>query len=663
MSGDRTFRRRLLHTPLRDLCRGRITGRADLAGVFDSAALPDPLADLVRRVSRRTRLDRVERVDVARDLAEHFRDGLSAGTDEATLVRDFGDERAAARLLRRSMLRKRPAWRRAQRRLVQATLITVASVVGIYLLAAVRYWSQRPVIRTDYIAQLNSPIVAVPESDRSWPRIRAAMNEVRSLVEPPDRPMSDSMPEGAARDQVINRVADSARLATIEPWSGPDEEAMAREALDEDTPDAEAIAALFDRVEPALAELRAAAALPSLGREVGSGLPSDPEDIAFFGMESRVGPARTDWFANSVVAIELPHYNTLRSAARLLATDARRAIAAGEGVRAVDDLAATLELGRQVREPSFLIGQLVAIAIEQLAFDVVLDAMATRPDALTDADLARLAATIGALDGERLAMDLAGERLFFEDLAQRFYTDDGDGNGVLTLRAAEDLGPLTLGGAMPVGDLPSTLGFLVTPALANLALDRRSALQIWNEFFDVCEQAVATPPWSLDRTALGTIDGRPMEETADGWRNRLRYFPLNLLVPAIDKAILAGLAVQAQRDLVETVVAIERARRREGDWPRSLDAIPNDLLTDAARDPFDGEPIRYAVVEGVPTIWTIGPNRTDDGGQAIEDRRDRARGSRLIESPASLATLSEYWGADQPAERELDGDIVVWRGR
>ena len=662
-SDARPFGRRLWRTPFRDLVRGRITGRLDLEAVFEDAALPTELDGMVRRVARRTRLDRLERVEVARDLAEHFRDGLADAGDPATLVRDFGDERSAARLIRRSMLRKRSLVRRVNRRFVQATVITVTAMVGIYLLAAARYWSQRPIIRTDYIAEMNERIAALPPDARSWPRIRSAMTELRGLVEP-DRSAITDRPETLKRADAISRLAEAAQQSALRPWNGVDsydglghrDDALASSDL---------IEAFFRDAAPAMAELRAAAALPGLGRELVSGPPTDPADVAFFGLDSRVASASPETdpehaLAESVIAIELPQYTTLRSAARVLGADARRAVVAGDGARAIEDLRAMVGLARQTREPSFLIGQLVAIAIEQLAFDVVLDALASHPAGFSDDDLATLATLLSTIDDERLAMDLAGERLFFMDLAQRFYTDDGDGNGVLTLRAAEGMGQLGPGSGIP--DTPNVIGFLVAPGLANLTLDRASATRVWNEYFDVCEQATSRDPWALDRGTLEIVDGRPLEETMAGWRNRLRYFPLNLLMPAMDKAILAGLAVRAQRDLVETTVALERTRRATSAWPSTLDAMPIDLLADPVRDPFDGEPLRYEVREGVPVLWTIGPDRDDDGGHAIDDRRDPSRGGRRITSPASLASTSSFWGADQPAEIDLDGDIVVWRG-
>ena len=92
-------------TPLRDLGRGRLTGRLDLARLLAESGLPAPAVDCVRQVVRRTRLWRLEKNAVAQDLAAHFHDGLETGTTLEELLSGFGDVRRTARLIRRAKRR------------------------------------------------------------------------------------------------------------------------------------------------------------------------------------------------------------------------------------------------------------------------------------------------------------------------------------------------------------------------------------------------------------------------------------------------------------------------------------------------------------------------------------------------------------------------------
>ena len=56
-------------------------------------------------------------------------------------------------------------------------------------------------------------------------------------------------------------------------------------------------------------------------------------------------------------------------------------------------------------------------------------------------------------------------------------------------------------------------------------------------------------------------------------------------------------------------------------------------------------------------------DRADDGGLEIEDRRDPKRGRRRLDSPASLASLSDYWGVVGDCELSDGGRCVGSGGR
>ena len=84
------------YTPLRDLLRGRVSGRLDWRSQITSAAVAPEVKTLVSTVVCRTRLRSVEKVDVAAELLDHFFDGLDAGSTNAALIDAFGDPRQAA---------------------------------------------------------------------------------------------------------------------------------------------------------------------------------------------------------------------------------------------------------------------------------------------------------------------------------------------------------------------------------------------------------------------------------------------------------------------------------------------------------------------------------------------------------------------------------------
>ncbi|MBM4110771.1 MAG: hypothetical protein FJ254_05355, partial [Phycisphaerae bacterium] len=80
-----------------------------MSGEFNTVddALPGEITALIERVVRATRLRRVERDDVRRELASHFAEALAAGTAPAAAIAAYGDAKASARALRAAAIAKR----------------------------------------------------------------------------------------------------------------------------------------------------------------------------------------------------------------------------------------------------------------------------------------------------------------------------------------------------------------------------------------------------------------------------------------------------------------------------------------------------------------------------------------------------------------------------
>jgi hypothetical protein len=106
----RSFAELFFRTSIFEIIAYGTRGKGELNAQVDG--LPDAGRSLILRVVRRARLWKAERIDVAAELASHFREGLAKGSTTEDLVRGFGDERTTARLIRRGMRRKRPlAWK------------------------------------------------------------------------------------------------------------------------------------------------------------------------------------------------------------------------------------------------------------------------------------------------------------------------------------------------------------------------------------------------------------------------------------------------------------------------------------------------------------------------------------------------------------------------
>ena len=647
-SGTGTSNLRALGTtPVSDLARGRVTGRLDLQGLLASSTLPESLRKLVSGVVRRTRLRRIEKMDVARELIEHFEDGIAAGASVDELVVDFGDPRIAAALIRRGMKRKRSWFERAVRRTALVAGLFFAGFVAIYLVLAVRYWNQPVRIEVDYVAKIRQESDGATSDDRGWPGIRAAIGDLRAFVDP----------ASTQDDRELSSMIEAASAGTVPPWiemvTGPG----APPAV-EDAPSDAAQAAFFANATTAIDALRGAASKSVLGFPLGVDGGGPEVDRAFLGLApSEPTPvADRTILDGSVIDLQFPYYGTIRLAARVLSTDARRAAERGDGSRFVADVDAMFGLGRQVRTPTIVIGQLVGMSIERLAFATILDVLAQRPEAIDDPTLDRLAAIVAGLDDDRLRMRTDSERYYFLDLAQRFYTDDGDGNGRLKFvsAGAAQAGLVPDAGDPEEGGGGTAVDFLVGPLVAGVTMDRRGATEIWNRNLDGIEAGNSIEPWEMDASKPPGMDGPALGEADASWISEIRLFPVSMLLSATHNLVSAAGAIRLERDLVRTVIALELHRRTQGSWPTSLDD-----LGFVGRDPFDGESLRFVLRDRIPTIYILGPDRLDDGGEWIMGRNGIARAAR-----DGLAGTTKFWGRI-PADPGdgLRGDVPVWIGR
>ena len=135
----------------------------------------------------------------------------------------------------------------------------------------------------------------------------------------------------------------------------------------------------------------------------------------------------------------------------------------------------------------------------------------------------------------------------------------------------------------------------------------------------------------------------PVSATGTGVFSSLELFPLPLMMPSLDATIMSSHQSRVRFDLVRLVVALQLHRIDTGAWPDTLQALVPGEISVVPRDPYDGEPLRYRLVEGGPMVWSVGPDRIDQSG----------------------VTSPELGGARWLVPRRdsfpiPDGDLVLW---
>jgi hypothetical protein len=559
-------------------------GRRDARRLLGDSGLPDRLRVVVLDVVQRSRLWKSEKADVTIELIGHFADGLSSGQGAETLEVSFGSPPRVARLIRRAKHRQRPFVWKAWLRSLQVVGVLLALVVAVYVAATVRLFVGSPNIAHDYLADLNAGAAAVAPTDRAWPLYREAILE---LVERP----------AALDDDMRPGHADWAE------WRG-----------------------YLESQAGALEMFRDAASRPGLGFVVGYSV--DEEDRVLW------PEIKGEGLPVGLASILLPYLAELRTAARLLALDAHRAAEAGDGALATANVEAIIGIARHTREMPILINDLFSLALVRLAATTLGDLLSGQPEVLTDGQLLDLAHRLAAVQGGRLDVRLSGELLWFHDLMQRLYTDDGEGGGRLTARGLQSLGSINAGSAAHTGPMAPALGLVVA--------GRREMTNEYLRWFAMAAE-FAKPLWRQD---TGMLD-RERQRVTSSRVYTARYLPVALILPAFSRFGIEPELVTQERDAVCVAVALELYRRRTGYWPASLESLVPDLLPMVPPDRFDGNPLRYRLVDGRPLVYSVGSDRNDDQGRAPRNKAGRWDPQR--------ARLVSH-GDREPA----DGDWILW---
>lgn len=615
--------RRLSQTPVRDLMRGRVTGRLDWLRRIEAAGLPVEAREMITRVVRRTRLWRSERAEVADELIAHFADGLASGESGESMVEAFGEEHAAAKLIRRAKRRNRSLVWRVSRYAVAALLLVVLT----YGVLFARFWFSRPKIAVDYLAQMNVAIERVPADQRGWPLYRQAMLQL-GIAE-------------SRRDAAIDRMidADIAQNATGE------RTLLEATPADKDWPE---LVAWLDAHADGIATLRAAAAKRTLGFVLGPGGSEDDPELGW-NFRHLGRPTRTADFA--LDRVPHPHLGPLSHLATVLRADSHAALAADDARRYSEDIAALMNMATQLRDTPGLQGWIRISLIRDISEDLEAS-LRSKPGLLSRAQLIILAHQLAGLGGETASslIDFNVDRLEFRDTLQRLYTDDGHGDGVVS---AEGLSHFAV--SLPKIQFNPRRGGNGWNAFAAGALSaassRRAATDEYERLVALLESQLSMPLRDVDfeQGPIAQVKRR-LKEIEASPALTARYFPLTILLPGESAGYVER--VLGEREGVVIGIALELYRRDHHRYPESLASLTPTLLPKLYDDRIAGGPVRYRLIDGAPVLYSVGVDRDDDGGRAAINPRGGAPDRRF----------AARW--QQPARGgPIDGDWILFDGR
>lgn len=611
---------RLHHTPLRDVLRGRLTARLDYRTDLLRAGLPQRLERIVHYVTGRTRLGRMERAEVARELIAHFQDGLDAGATAEQMATSFGDPAQVARLIRRAKRRARPLLWRSLATTVRVVSLVLLLFIVVYGLLAARIYTSSATISRNYWIEWGEPVLAIPHEDRAWPLYREVALDLKAMEGP--RVLTEEV-SGSDDPEWPTLVAEA---RTYAPQLDMLRRAAARAHL------GWVYAPLEDQ---AVLEQQPTAAQRAMPNDAAIRASLDENPLLLTGL--------------------LPPLATLRTAAKMLRGDARVAVEEGDADRVYANWRAILQIAHHAGETRSVIGDLVAIALIHLATHELGQALATHPDLLSESQLVELAHALSGVRGGDLRPDFAGERAYFADLVQRVYTDNGHGGG----HPAADYVTVVASIWKSEGDeafaAMNVPMIAALPAASLLMPDRRELMTRYNALMQQVEERARTPLWLLEASGVDA----EVEALVTSPTERIRYHLLTTMFPSYGRVVLLFEYGTQRRDAALTAIALELHRRRTGDWPATLDDLVPHFLPAVPRDRYDGGPLKYRVRDGRAVLYSVGADRDDDGGR-WPDEAALPPGERDVRRWAQEWIAPEHLH-DPPAGVHVpDGDWVLW---
>ena len=557
--------------------------------------LPQDIRNLIAQVAKKTKLRKAERADVQRELTSHFQEALASGKSADDVVRAYGDAQACAKNLRIAVIAKRSPIDRAFGLTFMWSARAVGAFVLLYAVVAISMSFNTPNVSFDPVKRYRESLPVAKSPDQvAWPAYRDALVKMGMGWDDPKR-------ESA-------READSHSLPGSENWN--------------------AATAWLTANRAQIDAFCKATKRPVFGFPVGVAVSDD--DAALLWRNSQSNSISNAAIDNSDVDkpdrsefpsfnISLPQLAILRQAVRIIASDMMMAVEKADGERATRDAEAIIALSIHAQEGRILIGDLVGMSIRSIVVNRILMALEWKPNTFTDSQLKRLQNALRSVPRALERPDFTYERLMFEDIVQRLYTDDGHGDGrfapqwkQLRLISALESGSAGNHGKEQGATTQFTLlaSWLSQPFAFYAIAGRKEAL----DHYDASIKRLAGQPNDSlnDAVTASTIAEEEFVEsmTAHG----ARFFLEGLLMPALGKVEFSFQIDRANRDACVISIAAELYHRANGKWPASAKDLAPLCNGNAPRDSWNGKSILMETDANGFRMWSVGRDGVDDRG-------------------------------------------------
>jgi hypothetical protein len=558
--------------------------------------LPQRVTDFLKLVIKKMRYRKKVQAEVMAELGAHFEDELrECKSDEekeqkaAELIANFGDARLLGILLRRAKKRCRPLWQKALVRSFQA----IGIMIGYLLICSAGLLVGTPAVKVDYSAWLSD-------------LVRAGRNETLNA-----KPYFDKAAETARGKLWPSGIPNGCFCCWPCDMNDREQQAIKQLVVENNA----VLEVLKKGVEKPYYWTDYTAKSKGLRKESLASLCIEQAEHRFWGRLQSGAPTPTPM---RHVRKSLAAYRTI--ACRLAAQILWKAYV-GDIEGAFDDYLVLHKFGYHLQGKGLLMEQLVGIAVETLAHQQAFMVL-HRVDMPTDI-LRNVHEELNKQLAAKKNISFEAEKAFGYDFVQRSFTDDGKGSGRV----------LKEGLPIAVGNRKSALLRLVFLTLP----DRQETIEMIDEYFKCAEECLTKTPWQLHNEACHEERWNKIAE---------KCFLLKSPAPGLRCAALNGWVAEAFRRALLTVLAILRYQKEKGAYPADLEAlVEQGYLSQLPMDPWSDSPLVYKKTDDDFTLYSVGENFEDDGGEVIRDYDGRV-GMWVGEGDAV------FWPAPKPETPE-----------
>jgi hypothetical protein len=313
---------------------------------------------------------------------------------------------------------------------------------------------------------------------------------------------------------------------------------------------------------------------------------------------------------NVMLAVLLPELSGMKKIAKLLAWRAKLRAFDGDTEQGFDDLLACYRAGKHLKGPRLLIEQLVGIGIQAISTKNILVILNNQE---VDGQLLKnLQTRLEELMAEdTYAINYEVERFFVLDFIQRCYTNNGNGSGHMIPS------PLLQGVTEDGG-----MGFLPALAVSIASANRRQISREFEKFYSTFEKCATKTPWQLHK------ENFDFGMDFDSWSTlrQARYWPISVLMPAVGVVHKTSYRFRAEVQSIPVIIAAMRFKIDKGQYPEDLAELQKlGYIKEIPIDPFSDsdQPLVYKRTADNFTLYSVGFNFKDDGGQVYRDEKGK----------------------------------------